>query len=92
MFSLGQVIITRRIKNAMEETFLDNNELLKCLILHSRNISESCEEDRQYNLEDIKNKCGRVLNKYTIYGEYKIFINTYLGVENETTIMFCDEY
>lgn len=92
MFELGQVVITRGIQSALDDNLFTRKDLLNCLILHNKNISESCEEDKNYNLEDIKNNCGRVLNKYTLKEKYTIFINTYLGDYKETTIMFTHEY
>lgn len=92
MFELGQVIVTQVINQALKENLFNKNDLLICLILHSKNISDSCDEDKQSNLDDIKNNCGRVLNKYTIYNKFEIFINTYLGDYKETTIMFTHEY
>ena len=92
MFELGQVVFTKEIKYALEKNKFSNSELLKCLILHTANISDSCEEDRNYNLQDINDNCGSVLNKYNIDDTYPIFIHTYLGECNQTTIMFTHEY
>ena len=91
MFDLGKILITKGIKFELDNNTLTNEYLYKILGLHLKNISESCEEDRQYNLEDIKNKCGRVLNKYSI-GNKAIFIDTHFGTVNQTTIMFTYEY
>lgn len=71
---------------------LDFRYIKTILELHRRNESDSAENDREYNLEDIKNKYGRVLNKYTNEKIGDIFINTDLGSKNITTVMFCEEY
>ncbi|MFC4782720.1 hypothetical protein ACFO6R_15850 [Eubacterium multiforme] len=91
MFNLGNIVITLGIKEAINENLLTNEDLYKFLGLHIQNISECSENDKKYNLEDIKNKEGRVLNKYTICNK-KIFIDTHLGQVNQTTIMFANEY
>lgn len=92
MFDLGNIVITNEVKQALDENLLTNDKILKYLSLHIQNISESCEDDRNYNLEDIENKYGRVLNKYTVYDDKEIFISTYLDSINETTILFTYEY
>lgn len=92
MFDLGRIILTNGIQYELSKRTLTSEMLYKFLGLHLKNISKSCEDDRKYNLEDIKNKYGRVLNKYTIYENEEIFIDTYLGEINQTTIMLADEY
>lgn len=91
LFDLGKTVMTRRIKYEMDNGNLDYRFILNLLILHSQNISDSCNQDRESNLEDIKSKSGRVLNRYkNSVGD--IFIDTNLGNENNTIVMFCDEY
>lgn len=91
LFKLGITVMTASVKNALLEKNLTEKYLSKIIALHLLNKSDSCENDINYNLEDIKNNEGRVLNRYN--NKFKdIFINTYIGKENQTTIMFVDEY
>lgn len=90
VLDLGRVAITLTA-NAV----LSIDAIGICLFLHANmNFGNLSESDRKRNLEDIKNKEGRVLSRYKdIFSGNDFYIITDLTEEgNITTIMLREEY
>ncbi len=101
-FDFGEVMTTKSISYHEKNNPAFHNEIVDCFQRHiSCDFGIVCKEDKEANLEDIKNNEGRILSRYkTSQGD--IYINTQMEAydfkDNEpifkkiTMIMFCEEY
>lgn len=88
------VVMTIGVATLLEEGKINHKDLAVMLARHVRNDDDNkYAEDREYNLEAISSRSGRVLSVYNLKG-HRFYVNTYMEdwVEEPTVIMLTEEY
>lgn len=89
--SMGKVVMTRGIANAIEETKQYYSEILNCFLRYSNgDWGDLCDDDKQMNEDAIRTGDDRILAAYKT-SKGKIYIITEWD-RSYTTILFADEY
>lgn len=91
-FELGRVVITRGLNNLIENSENLRNELNSALSRYFNcDWGDTCEDDKVLNDAAVKNNNDRIVAKYVLSNDIKIFIITEAD-RSYTTIMLTEEY
>lgn len=91
-FELGRVVITRGLNNLIENSENLRNELNSALSCYFNcDWGDTCEDDKVLNDAAVKNNNDRIVAKYVLSNDIKIFIITEAD-RSYTTIMLTEEY
>lgn len=91
-FELGRVVITRGLNNLIENSENLRNELNSALSRYFNcDWGDTCEDDKVLNDAAVKNNNDRIVAKYVLSNDIKIFIITEVD-RSYTTIMLTEEY
>lgn len=91
-FELGRVVITRGLNNLIENSENLRNELNGALSRYFNcDWGDTCEDDKVLNDAAVKNNNDRIVAKYVLSNNIKIFIITEAD-RSYTTIMLTEEY
>ena len=91
-FELGKVVITRGLNNFIENSENLRNELNGALSRYFNcDWGDTCEDDKVLNDAAVKNNNDRIVAKYVLSNDIKIFIITEAD-RSYTTIMLTEEY
>lgn len=91
-FELGRVVITRGLNNLIENSENLRNELNGALSRYFNcDWGDTCEDDKVLNDAAVKNNNDRIVAKYVLSNDIKIFIITEAD-RSYTTIMLTEEY
>lgn len=100
LFELTNLYTTIGINKLIENNEIEMEDIMVMALRHTLNDDDNkYEEDREYNLKNIK-ECGRVLNVYK-FKDYNIYINSYIQpspfdeekrISVETVAMLSEEY
>lgn len=91
-FELGRVVITRGLNNLIENSENLRNELNGALSRYFYcDWGDTCEDDKVLNDAAVKNNNDRIVAKYVLSNDIKIFIITETD-RSYTTIMLTEEY
>ena len=91
-FELGRVVITRGLNNLIENSENLRNELNGALSRYFNcDWGDTCEDDKVLNDAAVKNNNDRIVAKYVLSNDIKIFIITE-AYRSYTTIMLTEEY
>ena len=91
-FELGRVVITRGLNNLIENSENLRNELNGALSRYFNcDWGDTCEDDKVLNDAAVKNNNDRIVAKYVLSNDIKIFIITEAD-RSYTTIILTEEY
>ena len=91
-FELGRVVITRGLNNLIENSENLRNELNGALSRYFNcDWGDTCEDDKVLNDAAVKNNNDRIVAKYVLSNDIKIFIITEAD-RSYTTIKLTEEY
>ena len=91
-FELGRVVITRGLNNLIENSENLRNELNGALSRYFNcDWGDTCEDDKVLNDAAVKNNNDRIVTKYVLSDDIKIFILTEAD-RRHTTTMLTEEY